>query len=159
MSNRYVLSSCAARVALAVSLGLAGGLIALSAGAAPLPNYAARLMAEFHIKLAVSDVVLPDSFPGECWVSGTVVRLFRDRENILSEGDVIEVVAQCALASAESGTGDNADAEELSSARFVEMFLNSHPDTTYDLVRNQYMVIKNATQDPLCETERAGIMC
>lgn len=135
------------------------GLGVFPAAAAPPPNYAIRLTADFHLQLQVTDTILPDEFPGQCRVSGTVVRLFRDRTDTLEEGQDIGFVTSCALVTAESGPSDLSDADELAGASFLEVFLNPGSDDAYALATHQYMVIKNATQDPLCETEKAGIMC
>lgn len=140
-------------------VGMLFGAVAASAIAAPPPNYAVRLTADFHLQLEISDTILPDAFPGQCRVSGTVVRLFRDRTDTLSEGQVIQFETPCAIISPESGPSDLSDADEFANAAYLEVFLNPGLDEAYALASHQYMVIKGATEDPLCETDRAGIKC
>lgn len=140
-------------------LGTWFSIIAASAIAAPPPNYAIRLTADFHLQLEVSDTILPDEFPGQCRVSGTVVRLFRDRADTLSEGQAIQFETSCAITTPEFGPSGLSDADEFATAAYLEVFLNPGSDETYALASHQYMVIKNATEDPLCETDKAGIKC
>ena len=140
-------------------IGLCCGLITTSVGAAPSPNYAVRLTADFHVQLQVSDSVLPDMFPGQCVVSGLVVRVFRDRTDTLEEGDKIKFVTLCTVMTPDFESTVISDADELTEARYLELFLNPGLETDYDLAGHQYMVIKGATENPLCETDSAGIKC
>jgi len=57
------------------------------ANSAPKPNYAARLTADFYLKLEVTSLQLPNNMPGQCIVSGTIVRLFRAHADTLDTGD------------------------------------------------------------------------
>ncbi len=141
------------------ALGALFTAVAVVAIAAPPPNYAIRLTADFHLQLEISDAILPDDFPGQCRVSGTVVRLFRDRTDTLSEGQAIQFETPCAITTPESGSSGLSDADEFATAEYLEVFLNPGLGEAYALASHQYMVIKNATEDPLCETDKAGVKC
>lgn len=56
------------------------------ANSAPKPNYAARLTADCHLQLEVTSLQLPNNMPGQCIVSGTIVRLFRAHADALDTG-------------------------------------------------------------------------
>jgi len=147
---RKALSACAA-------LGVVAAVAGVSA--APEPNYGIRLRAAYHVQITVAAVEFPAAYPGSCVISGEVVRVFRSRDGALEEGDLVEVDAPC-----DAGLdGDimelHADPDELLAADFVEAFVD--PTTSEQLTMSgaQYMVIKGPTDSPLCETERAGIMC
>lgn len=152
---RYTASSCAALL----SLALGAALFATTTSAAPPPNYAIRLTATFHIQLTVADVDVPDFLPGLCRVSGTVANVFRSPAGMISDGDEIEVVSECDVAGPEGDAGALADADELSNARHIEMYLNPGAEAAYELAGEQYMVIKAPTPEPMCETDKAGITC
>lgn len=127
--------------------------------AAPPPNYAIRLTATYHIQLTVSHVMMPDFYPGDCLVTGTVANVFRAPAGTVSVGDKIEVLSQCAVADETGEAGMLADADELSEAQHIEMYLNPGAEMDYEMAGEQYMVIKAPTPEPLCETDKAGITC
>ncbi len=132
---------------------------ALPANSAPKPNYAARLTANFHLQIEVLGVDVPDMLPGECRVRGTVVRLFRARTDTLDTGDVIEVPVNCTMAEEDAANEGLTAISELQDARFIEMYVNPLPEAGFELSSQQLMVINNPSDQPQCETERAGIMC
>ena len=144
---------------LPITLGLCCILTANTVGAAPPPNYAVRLTADFHIQMEITDTVLPDTFPGMCRISGSVMRVFRDRTDTLEEDDRIEFITMCAVHTPEFAPNDISDADELADAQYLELFLTPGLEANYDLAGHQYMVIKNATDSPLCETDSAGMKC
>lgn len=153
--NGFNIRSCTARIGFVFGIAL----FVTSASAAPPPNYAIRLMATYHIQLTLSEVDVPDLLPGMCRVSGTVANVFRSPAGLVSEGDEIVVLSECDVADPEGNTGARADADELSNARHIEMYLNPGSETAYELAGEQYMVIKSPTPEPLCETDKAGITC
>ena len=144
---------------LAATILLLGLLKALPAEGAPKPDYYARLTANFHLQVQISALTTPEFMPGACVVKGTVVRLFRARTDTSDMGDTIEVPVLCTVAKEEELTGDIAAVEELANARFIEMYVNPLPEAGFELARQQFMVIVRPSDDPQCETERAGIMC
>lgn len=131
----------------------------LPANSAPKPNYAARLTADFHLQIEVTSLQLPDEMPGQCLVSGTIVRLFRARIDTLDTGDRLDVPVDCTLSTDEEPGGDITAVKELQDAQFIEMYVNPRVDAGFELAEQQFMVIKNPSDQPQCETERAGIMC
>lgn len=153
--ERYAISSRAALL----SCVLAVVLFAATTSAAPPPNYAIRLTATYHLQLTVTDVQVPEFLPGICRISGTVANVFRSPAGMVSDGDEIEVLSECDVAGPEGDTGALADADELSNARHIEMYLNPGAEAAYELAGEQYMVIKAPTPEPLCETDKAGITC
>ena len=134
-------------------------LYVLPANSAPKPNYAARLTANYHLQIEVSSVTVPDVLPGECWITGTIVRLFRSRSGTLETGDKIDVPVFCTTAQDDVLEEEITAVSELQNARFVEMYLNPLPEAGFELAHQQFMVIKSPSDQPQCETERAGIMC
>ena len=134
-------------------------LYALPASSAPKPNYAARLTANFHLQIAVNGMTVPDVPPGECWITGTVVRLFRSRSGALETGDKIDVPIFCTMAEEDALEEEITAVSELQNARFIEMYLNPLPEAGFELAYQQFMVINSPSDQPQCETERAGIMC
>lgn len=127
--------------------------------AAPPPNYAIRLTATYHIQLTIADVAVDDLLPGQCRISGTVATVFRAPAGTVTEGDEIEVFSECDVAGPEGNTGMLADADELSAARYIEMYLNPGAETAFEMAGEQYMVINGPTPEPLCETDKAGVTC
>ena len=142
--------------ALVFFVGLVG---TLPAEGAPKPNYAARLTANFHLQIQVSDVDVPDVLPGDCRVTGTVVRLFRARSDTLDTGERLEVPVYCTITDEIDIDDDITAVSELQDAKFIEMYVNPLPDAGFELSKQQFMVIKAPSDQPQCETERAGIMC
>ena len=132
---------------------------ALPANGAPKPNYAARLTADFHLQVEVTAVQLPDAYPGYCLVSGTIVRLFRARANTLDTGDRLDLPVLCTVSDDETPMDDMTGVAELEDARFIEMYVNPRLEDGFALADQQFMVIKNPSDAPQCETDRAGIMC
>ena len=136
------------------------GLFAVwPASSAPKPNYAARLTANFHLQIQVDSVDVPAMLPGECRVSGTVVRLFRARTDTLDTGERIEVPVYCTMAIETAQDEDISTVHELQNAEYIEMYVNPLPEAGFELAEQQFMVIKAPSDNPQCETERAGIMC
>lgn len=131
----------------------------LPANSAPKPNYAARLTANFHLQIEVTSLQLPDEMPGQCLVSGTIVRLFRARIETLDTGDRLDVPVDCTLAVEEETGGDITAVKELQDAQYIEMYVNPRMEAGFELADQQFMVIANPSDQPQCETERAGIMC
>lgn len=72
------------------------------ANSAPKPNYAARLTADFHLQLEVTSLQLPNNMPGQCIVSGTIVRLFRAHADTLDAGGSLHVPVLCTVANGEA---------------------------------------------------------
>jgi len=142
--------------------GLLFGLAAFVAGtadAAPEPNYNVRLRADFHIQVELDSFRPPVAYPGECQVSGTVAHVFRSRLSGLEVGDSIEIATPCDVALEGQPPATVADAEELESAPVIEVFLNARDGAAYEMAGSQYMALKAVTDEPMYETERAGIMC
>src|SRR5262249_37499478 len=94
------------------SLGLPGhwpqvlaGLLALllpaAAGAAmpPWVYQQARDTAMYHVQVKVHGVTVPAQTPGECQVTGEVVRIFRDTPGKLTPGATVAFAVSCAKAS------------------------------------------------------------
>ncbi len=140
--------------------GLAlSALLVTSLNAAPEPNFRVRLVAAFHLQMTVTKLTLPEFTPGECTLYGTVVRVFRSRAGDLEEGDKISVPFTCDVDQGDSLYQDLPDADEIEAAPFIEVFLDPGESSKYVMSEGQYMVIKGPTQDPLCQTEKAGVSC
>ena len=92
-------------------------------------------------------------------MSGTIVRLFRARSDTLDTGEHIEVPFYCTMADEVVVDDDITAVSELQDARYIEMYVNPRPEAGLELARQQFMVIKAPSDQPQCETERAGIMC
>ncbi len=140
-------------VLISAALGVAPG------NAAPEPNYGIRLRAAYHVQMTVAAVQFPEAYPGSCLVSGEVLRVFRSRDGGLGEGDLVEVDTPCDAGLDGDIARLHADPDELLTADFLEAFLEPETGERLTMPGAQYMVIKGPTDLPLCETERAGIMC
>ncbi|MEQ8734029.1 MAG: hypothetical protein RIC29_03830 [Rhodospirillaceae bacterium] len=134
-------------------------LLVAPLNAAPEPNYRARLVAAFHLQMTVTELSVPEFTPGECTLQGTVVRVFRARVGDLEEGDEISVPFPCDVNQGDSLYQDLPDPDEIAAASFIEVFLDPGEFSEYVMSEGQYMVIKGPTQDPLCQTEKAGVSC
>lgn len=127
--------------------------------AAPEPNFRARLVAAFHLQMTVTELSVPEYTPGQCTLYGTVVRVFRARVGDIEEGDEISVPFTCDVEQGDDLYQDYPDADEITAAAFIEVFLDPGESSDYVMTEGQYMVIKGPTQDPLCQTEKAGVSC
>ena len=134
-------------------------LLVTPLNAAPEPNFRARLVAAFHLQMTVTELTVPEFTPGECTLYGTVVSVFRSRAGDLEEGDEISVPFICDVEQGDDLYQDYPDAGEIAAALFIEVFLDPGESSEYVMTEGQYMVIKGPTQDPLCQTEKAGVSC
>ena len=150
-------------ITLAGGVLVAGLVSAATSTAAPEPNYGIRLRAAYHVQMTVAAVQIPDAYPGSCLISGEVLRVFRSRDGALEEGDLVEVDTPCDAGLDGDVMDLHGDPDELLEADFIEAFVDpaATPATEEALTMPgaQYMVINGPTDSPLCETERAGIMC
>jgi hypothetical protein len=87
------------------------------------------------------------------------VRVFRARVGDIEEGDEISVPFTCDVEQGDDLYQDYPDADEITAAAFIEVFLDPGESSDYVMTEGQYMVIKGPTQDPLCQTEKAGVSC
>lgn len=103
-------------------------LIGMSLAHAVLPPEVyqeARAEAPFHIQVAVEDVTVPDTTPGDCTVSGKILRIFRDTPGTLADDQQITFPIACNRSDSEVFPGPVlwTATQELTDARYIEVYL------------------------------------
>ena len=131
----------------------------LALGMAPPELYEeARRNAPMHAQLKVVTVLFPRSPRGLCVVKGTIVEVFRDRQDQLSVGDNLILRISCSQKNAKPPPPSDTlwtCLSRLSKGRYLEVFLNSGKTIPMD----QAYVIGEPSSLPRCEPESRGPKC
>ncbi len=131
----------------------------LALGMAPPELYEeARRTAPMHAQLEVLIVVFPRSPHGLCVVKGSIVEVFRDREDQLSVGDNLILRISCSRNNAKPPPPSDTlwtSLSRLSKGQFLEAFLNSSKTIPMD----QVYVIDEPSSSPRCAPESKGPKC
>jgi hypothetical protein len=134
-----------------------------------------RRDAPLHVQVRIAKVTPPAATPGECRVEGEIVRVFRNRipelerrlaqiqhrEPPVRQPDVlgrrIELTIHCAADGDRLPLGGAlwTPLTRLTKARYAEAFL----DGGLRIVRDQIMIIREATDAPFCQPDRAEGVC
>jgi hypothetical protein len=107
----------------------------------------ARDTAMYHVQVKVLRVEGPQQTPGECSLTGEVVRIFRDTTGKLTQGSTLVFTVSCRKASdAHVPIGGTlwTDYASLMKAVYIEVFLNSD-DNGYKVALWQSHIIEVPT--------------
>ncbi len=109
----------------------------------------ARATAMQHLQVRVLRVVGPPETPGECRVTGEVVRIFRDRSAELTLGVRLDFDVSCSRRGDKVLLGGTlwTDYDELVAAKYLEVFLN-RSERGYQLALWQSRIIESPTERP-----------
>lgn len=109
----------------------------------------ARDTAMHYVQVKVLSVKAPAKTPGDCSVTGEVVRIFRDKSATLKIGTRLEFMVSCARRSDPPLIGGTlwTDYDQLMNAKYLEVFLNKN-DGRYEVALWQSRIIEAPTDEP-----------
>ena len=109
----------------------------------------ARDTAMFHIQVKVLKVAGPSQTPGNCSVTGEVVRIFRDTPGTLKSGTPLTFSVSCSKPGDPVTIGGTlwTDYDRLMQAEYLEVFLNG-TERGYEVALWQSMLITTPTEQP-----------
>jgi hypothetical protein len=109
----------------------------------------ARDTAMFHVQVKITGVKEPERTPGECTVTGEVVRIFRDKPGTLRQGARLDFTVSCTKPGDPVAIGGTiwTDYERLLKAKYLEVFLN-RTDQGYEVALWQSQIIEEPTAQP-----------
>lgn len=116
----------------ALALALTFTMVAAVSAIAALPPKAyqdARANAAYHVQVAVGEVVVPETTPGQCTVTGKVVQIFRDTPGGLENGSDVSFEVSCRREGERAPLGGTLwqSVPALEAAQFMEVYLNGSP--------------------------------
>ncbi|HEV8714966.1 MAG TPA: hypothetical protein VGX03_19320, partial [Candidatus Binatia bacterium] len=97
-----------------------------SAAMPPWVYQQARDTAMFHVQVKIRNVTGPAQTPGECSVTGEVVRIFRNTPGTLQQGATLDFTVSCSKHGDPVIVGGTlwTDYDSLMRAKYLEVFLN-----------------------------------
>jgi hypothetical protein len=109
----------------------------------------ARDKAMFHVQVKVLNVTGPARTPGECLVTGEVVRIFRNTPDTLRQGAALDFTVSCSKPGDPMIVGGTLwkDYDSLLKAKYLEVFLNS-TEHGYEVALWQSRIITGPTEQP-----------
>ena len=109
----------------------------------------ARSQASYHIQVRILSVNGPAKTPGECAITGEVVRIFRDTPGSLKQGMRLAFTVSCRKAGDQMIVGGTLwqDYDDLLRAEYLEVFLNK-TNGTYAIAMWQTQIIDKPTNQP-----------
>jgi hypothetical protein len=109
----------------------------------------ARDTAMFHVQVNIAGVKEPERTPGDCTVTGEVVRIFRDKPGTLRQGERLDFTVSCTKPGDPVVIGGAiwTDYERLWKAKYLEVFLN-RADQGYEVALWQSRIIGAPTAQP-----------
>ena len=109
----------------------------------------ARDKAMFHLQAKIIWVQEPAHTPGECSVTGKVMRIFRDKPGTLQQGARLDFTVSCTKPGDPMIVGGTiwTDYNKLVKARYLEVFLN-RTDQGYEVALWQSQIIEEPTAQP-----------
>jgi hypothetical protein len=109
----------------------------------------ARDTAMFHVQVKILKVTGPPQTPGECLVTGEVIRIFRDTPGTLHSGTPLTFSVSCSKRGDQVVVGGTfwTDYDRLRQAKHLEVFLNK-TDTGYEVALWQSHIIEAPTTRP-----------
>lgn len=121
----------------------------------------ARRSADHHVQMDISTMRAPRTTPGVCKIEGQVVQVFRSREATLKPGMALSFSVDCLRAGDRPGVGGVlwGSVADLSTARYVEVYLNGKAQGPFSVARWQYRIIPKPTDEPLCPVKRPHLTC
>ena len=125
------------------------GIAVVEAALPPKFYQQAREQATHHVQVKVIGVAPPLKTPGECGVTGDVIRIFRDRPATLKPGTRLAFTVSCARRGDPPIVGGTlwTDYDELINAKYLEVFLNQN-DGRYEVALWQSRIIEGPTPEP-----------
>ena len=108
-----------------------------------------RKTAKFHVQVEIVSLEKPGYFPATIQLEGRLIKIFRDNENQLTIGDTITFPIEVTDEGAFIPEGATLWTyyKNISSARFMEAFLNGEPpDLEIELW--QKVIIPSASEKP-----------
>jgi hypothetical protein len=109
----------------------------------------ARDTAMFHVQVKITRITGPDCTPGECSVTGEVVRIFRNKPGVLQQGATLNFGVSCTKPGNPVIIGGTiwTDYDKLVKAQYLEVFLN-RTDHGYEVALWQSQIIEEPTAQP-----------
>ena len=109
----------------------------------------ARDKATFYVQVKVLNVTGPAKTPGECAVTGEVVRIFRDTPGTLKPGATLDFTVSCTKPGDPVIIGGTlwTDYDSLMKAKYLEVFLN-RTERGYEVALWQSEIIDEPTEQP-----------
>jgi hypothetical protein len=113
----------------------------------------ARELATYHVQVKVVRVAPPPTTPGECQLTGEVVRVFRDKSATLTMWTRLEFMVSCIRRGDTPLIGGTlwTDLGELMKARYLEVFLNQ-VDGKYEVALWQSRILEAPTDRPVIDS-------
>jgi hypothetical protein len=110
----------------------------------------ARTDAMFHVQVRILSVNGPANTPGNCAVTGEIVRIFRDKPGKLKQGKRVAFTISCRKPADLAVIGGTlwTDYDSLLNAQYLEVFLNSN-ESGYEVALWQAQIIEKATEQPI----------
>lgn len=135
----------------ATAVAVSVSILAASAYAA-LPPKAyrdARANAAYHVQVAVTEVVAPETTPGQCTLKGKVVQIFRDTPGDLENGSEIDFAVSCRREGERAPLGGTLwqSVPALEAAQFMEVYLNGSPPSL-TVASWQVKIIEGSSDEP-----------
>ncbi len=117
----------------------------------------ARRTADHHVQTEVTGVKAPAKTPGDCIIEGRVATVFRGD---LAKGTPVSYPVACLRTGDMPPVGGTlwGNADELTSARFMEVYLNGQAPRL-SVARWQYRIISGPTKAPVCPVDKPGLTC
>jgi hypothetical protein len=109
----------------------------------------ARNEAMYHVQVRILTVNGPAKTPGECAITGELVRIFRDKSGKLKQGTRVAFTVSCrksADPAIASGTLWQ-DYDAMLDAQYIEVFLNSN-GRGYEVALWQSSIIEKPSDQP-----------
>jgi hypothetical protein len=116
----------------------------------------ARDAAMFHAQVKIVKVTGPAQTPGECSVTGEVVRIFRNTPGTLRQGATLDFTVSCSKHGDPVIIGGTiwTDYDSLMQAKYLEVFLNS-TERGYEVALWQSRIIEAPTEQPTFPAAKA----
>jgi hypothetical protein len=116
----------------------------------------ARDGAMFHVQVKIVKVTGPARTPGECAVTGEVVRIFRNTPGTLRPGATLDFTVSCSKHGDPVIIGGTSwtDYDSLMQAKYLEVFLNS-TERGYEVALWQSRIIEAPTEQPTFPAAKA----
>lgn len=111
----------------------------------------ARNDAMFHVQVRILSVNGPATTPGNCAITGEIVRIFRDKSGKLKQGTRVAFTVSCRKPADAEIIGGTlwTNYDSLLSAQYLEVYLNSNERGGYEVALWQSQIIEKATEQPL----------
>lgn len=137
-------------------LAAAASCMAAAAHAALPPQVyqKARAEAPYHVQVAIEKMTPAEHTPGNCGITGKIVRIFRDTENKLKVGDPIGFAVSCLRTGDRPPIGGTlyTNVDALQGAKFIEAYLVGQGGG-FSVVLSQTRIIAEPSDKPQLPVE------